>query len=111
MQHPQLIKLFIQAVIAVSLLLNPVSGHSTTVFSGHPKINTEWVSTQQVKTKITAKKKQNHRLIDRPTHYPRAYRFDLRCISITKSQQQNYFIPGSLLQKTIPYGTDDELIA
>jgi len=111
MQRTQLIKLFVQAVIAFSLLLNPVGGHSATVSFGHPKIHTEWVFTQQVKTNLTSKKKQNQQSIYFATHFQHAYRFALGCTRITKSQQQSYFTPGSHLQKTIPYGTEDELSA
>lgn len=66
MQRSQFIKLFIQAVIAFSLLLNPASGYATGSSSAHPKIQTEWVSNQTQKKHSHQKANSGSSLKEKP---------------------------------------------
>ncbi|MCW5910997.1 MAG: hypothetical protein KIT62_07980 [Cyclobacteriaceae bacterium] len=108
-KRSRFIKLVTQGVLALILLISPVSGYSGSVSSGHPKIHTVWVASSRQEAvhirKISSKKRN-------PTPRHHLYQFAVAGkLKAAQGQQQSHSRPRTQLQKTIPYGTEDELIA
>jgi hypothetical protein len=108
-KNARLIRLFTQSILALILLISPVSGHAGSLTSAHPKIQTEWVSTFKLRSVSVRLKKQHN-------HYVSSC-FQLINFSVagkiksTQTPWLNHSQPRTLLQKTIPFGTEDELNA
>lgn len=106
MQQSQFLKLFIQAVIAFSLLLNPACGSIAASNSTHPKIHTEWVSAQVEKNYDQQKVKA--------TRVLRKESYSISIIDVTvqlksaKQKTQAFNKPRTQHQK-VP--SEDDLIA
>ncbi|HCZ35692.1 MAG TPA: hypothetical protein DHV26_07165 [Cytophagales bacterium] len=109
-KNARLIRLFTQSILALILLISPVSGHAGSVISAHPKIHTEWVSTHKLRSVSVWQKRQQ------PNHYVspcyQLINFSV-AVKLKSNQTQwlNHSQPRTLLQKTIPFGTEDELSA
>ena len=111
-KNARLIRLFTQSILALILLISPVSGsgHAGSVTSAHPKIHTEWVFALKQKSVLVRQKKHQ------PNHYvsPCYQLINYSVAGKLKSnhtQWLNHSQPRTLLQKTIPFGTEDELSA
>jgi hypothetical protein len=106
----RLIRLFTQGLLAFILLFSPVSGHTSSAASAHPKIQTEWVSTPQLKFVSVHKKKHNRNNLV-------SHRYQLNTFAPAGKLKSNrtewlaHCQPHTLLQKTIPFGTEVEVIA
>jgi hypothetical protein len=109
-KNARLIRLFTQSILALILLISPVSSKAGSVTSAHPKIHTEWVSTLKLRSVSARHRKQQHN-----HHASSSYQlinFSVAGeIKSNHTQWLNHSQPRTLLQKTIPFGTDDELSA
>lgn len=108
-KNARLIKFLTQGLLAFILLINPAGGSTCAQSPAHPKIYTEWVSTLRIKSVTSQQKncRQNEAFV---SNYNQSYQ--LPAIAKIKSdQRKNYSQPRTLLQKTIPVGTEDELSA
>jgi len=109
-KNARLIRLFTQSIFALILLISPVSGYAGSVTSAHPKIHTEWVSTLKLRSVSVRQKKQqqNHCV----SSCYQLINFSVAGkIKSNQTQWLNHSQPRTLLQKTIPFGTEDELSA
>lgn len=108
--NARLIRFFTQSILALILLISPVSGHAGSVTSTHPKIHTEWVFALKEKSVSVRHLKQQHN-----HHASSCYsliNFSVAGkIKSNQTQWLNHSQPRTLLQKTIPFGTEDELSA
>ncbi|MBN8653321.1 MAG: hypothetical protein J0L67_17975 [Cytophagales bacterium] len=109
-KNARLIRLFTQSILALILLISPVSGHAGSVTSAHPKIQTEWVSTLKLKSVSIRQKKQQHNHYVSPCYQTNDFSVAGK-IKSNQTQWLNHSQPRTLLQKTIPFGTEDELSA
>lgn len=109
----RLIRLITQGALALILLISPVGDGTNSFSTAHPKIHTEWVSAVRLKQVVVNRKDNyNKKKYYTGQHQPPLYL--LVAAGKLKSQlpqQQNFSPPRTQLQKTIPYGTEDELTA
>lgn len=108
MQRSLLLKLFIQVVIAFSLLLNPTSGYADGPSSAHPKIQTEWVSNQTPKKRVRQIVYSGTTLKDEPTTIPVV--LDVAVQLKSAEQQIRAFSKPRTHRQKVP-SLEDELIA
>lgn len=108
-KNARVIRFLTQGLLAFILLINPVGGNVNAATSAHPKIYTEWVYTLRIKPVSSQHKncRKNEVFVSNSYQsYPRPV-----ATKIKNDQRQNYSPPRTLLQKTIPVGTEDELSA
>ncbi|MBX2899396.1 MAG: hypothetical protein KF775_07085 [Cyclobacteriaceae bacterium] len=104
-----LIRFLTQGLLAFILFINPAGGNTHAASPAHPKIYTEWVSTLRIKPVTSQQKNCSWNKAFVSNSYQS---YQLPATSKIKSdQRQNYSRPRTLLQKTIPVGTEDELNA
>lgn len=108
-KNARFIRLLTQGVLALILLLGPVSSPARATISD-PKIQTEWVSIRQLKSVFANPHKYNRGEVFTSHNYQ--YN-TFASAGKLKSDQTEWRKPHprTLLQKTIPFGTNDELIA
>jgi hypothetical protein len=107
MQRTQFIKLFVQAIIAFSLLLNPANGQTAAIGnSAHPKIYTEWVANQVVE-KHNQKVKAQRTLEQKQGKIPLSINVTVQ-LKLALQQTWAFSKPRTQHQK-VP--SEDELIA
>ncbi len=109
MNLSRFINLLTQGLLALLLLISPVSSYSGSPAQGHPKIHTEWVSIQR-KTNSSIKN-----LIEKRIPASDALHYTIHSPASGKlnpdlKPKQVFSTVRAYPQKTIPSGAEDELI-
>lgn len=110
MNRSRMKSLLTQGVLALLLLISPVSNYAGSSALGHPKIHTEWVSI--LRKPSATHHKADSKQVSKAVSYVFIPRSVLR--HTTKPIQKpikNLYWLFAAHQKTIPSGIEDELIA